>query len=112
MDIRIGENYRITKDSLNFILLRKKKSDPNHHFSKGVARESWGIVGYYSKFEHLADSLIEKEIKENEVKILLELVAFVKEIKQHLTVQLRDTVSNTEEVEEIITKSEEQMNNA
>lgn len=86
--IKIGENYRITKDTLNCILSKQKESDPEHHFSKGVPKKTWKVIGYFGKPEHLMSALIERTIKELRVTSLEEFVSKVTTLKTELFFEL------------------------
>lgn len=70
MNIKLGEDYVIKSDSLNYILYKRHVSDPTHRFSKGEAKESWEPVGYFGKLPQLVDYLIELEIKESDAESL------------------------------------------
>jgi hypothetical protein len=80
MNIQVGENYRIESDKYNYILKNRKVSDPTHRFSKGIAKETWEDVGYFSKLEHLVHRLIELEVKTSDTTNLLDVVRVINEI--------------------------------
>jgi hypothetical protein len=100
VNIQIGEDYRIVNDSHNLILLRKRVSDPNHHFSKGIPKVSWEVEGYFSKFEHIVDRIVEKEIRTSNVKTLEELTKKVEETKELLVTKINQVTEYEEEQEE------------
>jgi hypothetical protein len=100
MNIQIGENYRIVNDVNNLILLRKKTSDPNHHFSKGVMKVSWEVEGYFAKIEHIVDRLVEKEICISDVTTLEELIKKVEETKKVLVTKIKQATEYEEKQEE------------
>jgi hypothetical protein len=80
MNIQLGENYRIESDAYNYILKRRKVSDPNHRFSKGIAKETWVDIGYFGKLSHLVNHLIELEIKHSDAETLQDLVHIVRKV--------------------------------
>lgn len=97
LNLQIGENYRVVSDPNNLILLRKRVSDPNHHFSRGVPRVSWEVEGYYGKFGHLVEHLVEKEIRMSDATALEELVKKVEETKAVLIKKVNEAIGYDEE---------------
>lgn len=88
MNIPIGDNYRIVSDPNNLILLRKRVSDPNHHFSSGVPKVSWEVEGYFGRVEHLVNRLVDKNILTSEATSLEELKKEVIETKEVLVKEI------------------------
>lgn len=104
MDIEIGGNYRLVSDPNNLILLRKRVSDPNHHFSNGVSKVSWDVEGYFGRVEYIANRMVDKDILLSDAASLEELKNEVKEAKEAITKQLsqllhymKKAVEDTEE---------------
>ncbi|WP_121616634.1 hypothetical protein [Virgibacillus halodenitrificans] len=96
MNIAVGEDYRITNDSHNLILLRKRVSDPNHHFSGGIPKITWEVEGYYRSVDHLVNRLIEKEILMSNVTTLGDLIKKVEEIKTFLAQKVNEAIEYEE----------------
>lgn len=97
MNLQIGEDYRVVSDSNNLILLRKRVSDPNHHFSSGVPRVSWEVEGYYGRYEHLVNHLVEKEIRMSDATTLEELVKKVEKTKAVIVNKVNEAIGYDEE---------------
>lgn len=63
MELKIGENYRITTDSLNFILEKQVEVKPKDK----PARMEWKQIGYYGNVAHIIDRVLNEELKANDI---------------------------------------------
>lgn len=96
MNIQVGDNYLIKSDNMNYILYKKGMTDPNHRFSKGVAKEYWEVVGYYHRWSQLANALLERELKESEALLFQDLTAVMEKV-EHTLVRKLEEVSHGKE---------------
>ena len=69
MNIKIGTNYRITSDSLNFTL--QELVPPN---GKGKKTEpTWGRDKYYPRLSQALDAVMKHELRKSEATSIKEL---------------------------------------
>ena len=93
MEIKIGDKYLVVTDKYNWILKEKRIIDPKHHFSKSDdSAERWVDIGYYTKLEHIVNSLLEKELKESECNSIRELKETILHIKNALKIEVGEIV--------------------
>jgi len=89
LNIRIGEKWIITSDSCNYILRRITKD-------KETKKEIFGEPTYYNKLRHLVDELIEKDVRNTNIKSLEKLAKhiadFKEEIKKEISPELYESI--------------------
>lgn len=84
MNIVIDDKYRITGRKLDYVLHEIKEYEEDSKtidketgelkYKKGDKHDEW--LGYYSKFEHIANAILEKELIEDtseDLKILIDV---------------------------------------
>ena len=90
MEIKLNNYYKIkTEDELNIILYRKtdKSKAPKRFKQSNLLDDNWKFIGYYISMEHLADDLVEREIKLSDAKSFKDLLSAIKDLKTVLTRQ-------------------------
>ncbi len=93
MAIMVGENYKLTADKYNIILLEKhevraRKStvvDTEEIIDESdKAEKGWKVGGYYSCVANALDALVRKEISKTELKDLQTVVDVVNKLFQEI----------------------------
>ena len=80
IDIRLGENHRITSDSMNYILQERKEVLEG----KTRGEEYFINLGYYSTISSLLESYMELCIRNSEAKSMKEILDLVKKIREEI----------------------------
>ena len=87
MNIKLNNEYKIvSEDELNITLYRKtdKSKAPKHIKIVDKNKDNWKVIGHFINMEHLADEIVEREIKLLEAKSFKELLVTVKDLKNAL----------------------------
>lgn len=88
MNIKIGNDYVVSSDKLNWILKERHVTNPDHPLSKSkVAEERFETIGYYGRFEYLLNSLLDKELRQLDINTLEELKESLFHIKNKLKIE-------------------------
>ncbi|MBO1513243.1 hypothetical protein [Metabacillus bambusae] len=78
MNIKIGDSYLITSDSMNVTLNQRyeKKKD-----GAGTGEFDYKPIGYFSSLVHACNSLLDREIRISDAENLSELVKTIHDTK-------------------------------
>ncbi|MEC1723925.1 hypothetical protein P9E34_04085 [Schinkia azotoformans] len=92
--IHIGENYRIDKDKLNWILQEKRVTDPNHHKTKSdIPEERWIDIGYFGRIEQLLNHLLNSHLLQSNVNTLEDIKTLLKQTENILKIRVEQVTS-------------------
>lgn len=83
MILKINDDYRITTDSMN-IMLEKKKVIENNTKTHKIGDVVWNIIGYYSEFEHAYNAAIKHGILTSDLKGLRAIINKIDIITQEV----------------------------
>ncbi|KEF40142.1 hypothetical protein M670_00158 [Schinkia azotoformans MEV2011] len=87
--IYLGDNYRITKNEICWMLQEKKISDPNHQWSKSDKQtENWVTVSYHSRIEHLINHLLNRCLLQSNVNTLEDIKTALKHTENSLKIRV------------------------
>jgi len=93
---RLSENYAIDTDPRNIILLEKyEKRDGKGKFAPLSGKFGWKQIGYFQKFDRVAEVLIDLEVfKDTDEPItnLMELAERIKTLKKEMGKFLTDKI--------------------
>lgn len=90
MEIRLTDDYRLATDQFNYIL--QKRSVVKDENSKNYGNEAWSSIGWYGRLEHMANKLIELEIKQSDADQLHELITVVLDVERKIVSTLEKTL--------------------
>lgn len=86
MQITLNNKYRIKTDSLNYTLEELKvHTAESTKKEENIGQEYATILGYYSRIEHMANAIMELEIKKSDVEILEDIKSLMKDSVNSLT---------------------------
>ena len=97
LNIAINENYRITSDAHNVIVLRKHIVDPTKGpnwaklEAKGadpMPREDWREQSYHGTVAQAIRAIGEQQVRDSEAESLAELLAEIKRVNSEIVAQL------------------------
>lgn len=90
MDIQVNEDYKLTSDSMNVIINRKKIVDPKKspnwpkmqaEGKSGEPYEKWEEVSYHSTVDRALEWILDRQIKESDAQSISELLEDIKGFK-------------------------------
>lgn len=83
MELKLNDSYVITTDQYNYtlnkILVNKKNGE-----------EYLSPVGYYSNLNNLIDSLINKEVRESDVRSISDVLEVIEDVRKDIVAHLED----------------------
>lgn len=82
----IGKKWKVESDSLNVILSKKFKRTSRN----GKAYEDWDAVGYYSTIEAALKGMVDKGVKETQLKDVKHFIAEIEKLKRDITLVLQE----------------------
>ena len=83
MELKLNDSYVITTDQYNYTL--------NKIFiNKKNGEEYFSPVGYYSNLNNLIDSLINKEVRESDVKSISGVLEVIEDVRKDIVKHLEE----------------------
>ena len=81
MELKINDNYKITTDSMNYIMNEKQVVKSG----KKKGQVKWKSIGYYSSLESLFNNYFDVRLMKSNANGLSEVLEVCKEIKEEIT---------------------------
>ena len=81
MELKINDNYKITTDSMNYIMNEKQVVKSG----KKKGQVKWKSIGYYSSLESLFNNYFDVRLMKSNANGLSEVLKVCKEIKEEIT---------------------------
>ena len=85
MDILIGENYKITSDTMNVILNRKYEKKQTGEPLAESEKFDYKPIGYYANMENACQALLTREINVSDADNLAELMDVITKCRDQIT---------------------------
>lgn len=93
MNIQLTDTYRITSDKLNIILEEKfEKRDGKGKFAQLTGEFDYRPIAYFRELEHLANSVVKREIINSDATNLYDIVHKIEELKEEISNNLVDKI--------------------
>lgn len=83
MELKLNDSYVITTDQYNYTLNKILTNKKN-------GEEYLSPVGYYSNLNNLIDSLINKEIRESDVKSISGVLEVIEDVRKDIVKHLEE----------------------
>lgn len=94
MNIQLTDTYRITSDKLNIILEEKfEKRDGKGKNAQLTGEFDYRPIAYFRELEHLANSVVKREIINSDATNLYDIVHKIEDLKEEIANNLIDKIT-------------------